>query len=196
MCTPFTLYRLYHLGRRLHSGINHFPRWQGSRCHEKTASALWKRCCISRQTELRMYLAIIASELLYGSDTWNLTTHDCNRSNAFHMSCLCRLGHVKWYQHVRNFTIRQQTKQRPVSHTLTQRRLRWFGHLQRMPPENEVLKLHNFFPATIGWIRPRGRPQQRWLDCVTQYLAVIDLPSQRQFMSPIIASHGVPFFSV
>ncbi len=64
----------------------------------------------------------------------------------------------------------------PVTITLTQRRLRWFGHLQRMPPESEVLKLHNFYPGTIGWTRPRGRPRRRWLDCVSQDLVVIDLP--------------------
>ena len=113
---------------------------------------------------------------IYGSETWNLTIRDCNRLNAFDMSCLRRLEHVKWYHHVRNSTIRQQTKQHPVSITLTQRRLRWFGHLQRMPPESEVLKLHNFSPGTIGWTRPRGRPRRRWMDCVSQHLAVIDLP--------------------
>ena len=67
-------------------------------------------------------------------------------------------------------------KQCPISITLTQRRLCWFGHLHRMPPKSEVLKLHNFSPGTIDWMRPRGRPRRRWLDCVSQDLAVIDLP--------------------
>ena len=120
-------------------------------------NALWKRRCISRQTKPRMYRALVSSVLLYGSETWNLNIRDYNRLNAFDMSCLRRLENVKWYQHVRNITIRQQTKKRPVSITLTQRRLRWFGHLHRMTPESEVLKLHNFSPGTIGWTRPRGR---------------------------------------
>ena len=63
-----------------------------------------------------------------------------------------------------------------VTITLMQRRLRWFGHLQRMPPDGEVLTRHNFSPGTIGWTRSRGRPRRRWLDCVSQDLAVIDLP--------------------
>ena len=49
--------------------------------------------------------------------------------NAFDMSRLHRLESVKWYHHVGPYEtdpIRQQTKQRPVSNTLTQRRLRWF----------------------------------------------------------------------
>ena len=128
------------------------------------------------QTKLRMYRALVSSVLLYGSETGNMTIRDCNRLHAFDMSYLRRLENVKWYHHVRNSTIRQQTKQHPVSIILTQRRLRWFGHLQRMQPEGEVLKLHNFSPGTIGWTRPRGRPRRRWLACVSQDLAVIAIP--------------------
>ena len=154
---------------------------------KRLSNALWKRRCISRQTKLRMYRALVSSVLLYGSEIWNLTIRDCNRFNAFDMSCLRRLENVKWYHRVRNSTIRQQTKQHPVSITLTQRRLRWFGHLQRMPPESEVLKLHNFSPGTIGWTRPRGRPRRRWLDCVSQDLAVIDLPVAEAVRGSILA---------
>ena len=44
---------------------------------------------------------------------------------------------------------------------------------------------------SAGHDRGLGRPRRRWLDCVTQDLAVIDLPSQRQFISPIIAWRAV-----
>ena len=78
-------------------------------------------------------LDLVSSLLLYCSETWKRTIRDCNRLNAFDMSCLRRLENVKWYHRVRNSTIRQQTKQHTVTLTLTQRRLRWFGHLQCMP---------------------------------------------------------------
>ena len=42
--------------------------------------------------------------------------------------------------------------------------------------DDPVLKVHNFSPGTIGWTRPRDHPRRRWLDCVPQDLAVIDLP--------------------
>ena len=80
---------------------------------KRLSNALWKRRCISRQTKIRIYRALVSSVLLYGSETWNLTIRDCNRLNAFDMSCLRRLENVKWYHHVRNSTIRQQTKQHP-----------------------------------------------------------------------------------
>ena len=163
---------------------------------KRLSNAQWKRRCISRQTKLRMYRPLVSSVLLYGSETWNLTISDCNRLNAFDMSCLRRPQNVKWYHHVRNSTIRQQTKQHPVSITLTQRRLRCFGHLQRMPPESEVLKLHNF---------PRAQSAGRYQEAVhddggwTAYLKTSQsstFPSLRQFVLPIIASPGVLFFVV
>ena len=161
---------------------------------KRLANALWKRRCISRETKLRKYRALVSSVLLYGSERWNLNIRDYNRLNAFDMSCLRRLENVKWYQHVRNITIRQQTKQRPVSITLTQRRLRWFGHLHRMPPESEILKLHNFSPAlSAGRDQGAVHNDGGW----TAYLKTSQSPtspSQRQFVSPSIASTGEPFF--
>ena len=111
------------------------------------------------------------------------------------MNCLRRLDNVKWYHHVRNSTIRQQTKQHPVSITLTQRRLRWFGHLQRMlkcwncitSPEHNRLDATKGPPSTttVVWLRisrhRSHRPPPRWGS------------SYRQSSHHL---HGVPFFVV
>ena len=64
---------------------------------KRLSNAPWKRRCISRQTKLRMYRALVFSVLLYGSETWNLTIRDCNRLNAFDMSCVRRLENVKLF---------------------------------------------------------------------------------------------------
>ena len=60
---------------------------------------------------------LVSFALMYGSDTWNLTTHDCNRLNTLDMNGMRRLENIKWtwYHHVRNGTIRKQTKKRPAS---------------------------------------------------------------------------------
>ena len=138
----------------------------------KTLQCAMKRSFISRQTKLRMFRALVSSVLLYGSETWNLTTRDCNRLNTFDMSCLRQVEIVKWYRHVRNIIVRQQTKPRPVSHP--------------------KVKCWNY----ITYPRPQSAGRLRWLDCLIQDLAVIDLPSQRQFISLMVASAGVSFFVV
>ena len=46
-------------------------------------------------------------------------------------------------------------------------RLRWFGHIQRMPEARETKKIFRWNPLTT---RPRGRPKYRWEDNIIQDL--------------------------
>ena len=52
-------------------------------------------------------------------------------------------GHTR-RDRVRNEVIRERVGMAPIEEKLTQHRLRWFGHIQRRPPEvqvrSEVLK--------------------------------------------------------
>ena len=137
------IHRLYHLCQRLHWGRNHFPHWQGSRCYEQTLQSAMETP-LHLPTDSIVLRSPLCCCMALRHGTWPSVTA---------IDGMPLTWAVKWYHHVRNSTIRQQTKQRPVSNTLTQRRLRWFDHLQRMPTESEVL--HNFSPGTIGWTRPR-----------------------------------------
>ena len=73
---------------------------------------------------------------------------------------------LRWfYRHkrrdrVRNKVIRERVGVAPIEEKLTQHRLRWFGHVQRRPPEA---------PARSGVLervdnvkRGRGRPKLTW----------------------------------
>ena len=71
-----------------------------------------------------------------------------------------------WQQHVSNQSIRERTKQPTASSLLRQRRLRWFGHLHRMPSSLPVRRVFDFNPNIHGWKRTRGRPKTRWADSV------------------------------
>ena len=167
MCTLIHISRLYHLCRRQKS----LPVSTSQQVRRKDSPMRYGNAAAASPVKN------VPSSGLLCAAIWDLTIRDCNRLNAFDMSCLRRLDNVKWFHHARNSTIRQQTIQRHVSNTFTKRRLRWFdGRLRSMPLERDLLKLHNLSPGTIDWTRPRGRPRRRWLDCVTQYLAVIDLP--------------------
>ena len=75
------------------------------------------------------------------------------------MRCQRRLLRVFWQQHVSNQSIRERTRQPTASSLLRQRRLRWFGHLHRMPSSLPVRRVFDFNPTIHGWKRPRGRPK-------------------------------------
>ena len=86
----------------------------------------------------------------------------CNL-HVFDMRYQRRLLRVFWQQQISNHSIRERTKQPTASSLLRQLRLRWFGHLHRLPSSLPARKVYDFNPTIHGWKRPRGRPKTRWL---------------------------------
>ena len=90
--------------------------------------------------------------------------------DVFDMRCQRRFLRVFWQQHISNRSIRERTKQPTALSLLLQRRLRWFGHLNRMPSSLPVQRVYDFAPICHGWKRPRGPPKTRWADSTKHYL--------------------------
>ena len=108
--------------------------------------------------------------LLYGSETWALNSTLEARIDGFDSKALRRLEGIHWSQHITNEEVRRRTKQAPASALAAQRRVRWFGHVLRCPPEHPTRAILEFNPAAAGWRRPRGAPPTRWLDVLAQDL--------------------------
>ena len=112
-----------------------------------------------------MYRALVVSVLLYGSEAWATTLADRRRLDVFFdMRCQSRLLRVFWQQHISNHSIRERTKQPTVSSILRQRRLRWFGHLHRMPSSLPARRVYDFNPNINGWKKPRAAPKLHGLN--------------------------------
>ena len=143
---------------------------------------LWSQRSISRRTKLRIYNAAVLSVLLYGSETWPLTQMLTSRLNGFDSRALRRIEGIRWWQHITNYELREQTHQPPVSAIIAQRRMRWYGHLLRLPPDHPTRAALDFNPSAAGWRRPRGAPRTRWLDVVTKDLREcgLSLPQAEQ----------------
>ena len=131
---------------------------------------LWRHRSISRKTKLRVYNASVLSVLLYGSETWPLNKTLAARLDGFDSRALRTIEGIHWTQHVTNQEVRERTQQPLASRLAAQRRVRWFGHIQRLPQEHPTHAVLNFNPRTAGWRRPRGAPRTRWLDVVSQDL--------------------------
>ena len=128
---------------------------------------LFRKHRIIIQTKINMYRALVVSVLLYGSEAWATTLADRRRIDVFFdMRCQRRLLRVFWQQHIGNHSIRERTKQPTASSILRQRRLRWFGHLHRMPSSLSARRVYDFTPNIHGWKRPRGRPKTTWADSI------------------------------
>ena len=130
----------------------------------RLSNPLFHKHRISIQTKINMYRALVVSVLLYGSEAWATTLADRRRLDVFDMHCQRRLLRVFLQQHISNHSIRERTKQPTASSLLRQRRLRWFGHLHRMPSSLPARRVYDFNPNIHGCKRPRGRPKTRWAD--------------------------------
>jgi hypothetical protein len=65
---------------------------------------------------------------------------------------------------VRNVTIREVMEVRKnILEVTEEKRLRWFGHVKRMPGNRLPLKVLEWEPEGT---RIRGRPKERWIDGV------------------------------
>ena len=122
---------------------------------------------------LTMYRALVVSVLLDGSEALATTLADRRRLDVFDRRCQRRLLRVFWQQHIGNQSIRERTKQPATSSLLRQRRLRWLGHLHRMPSSLPVRRVFDFNPNIHGWKIPRGRPKTRWANSIKHDLSLL-----------------------
>ena len=128
---------------------------------------VFKRHEISLAIKLRLLNAAVMPILLYGSETWSLTTTLENRVNACENRWLRRILRIKYTDRVSNMEVRARTGQEIVENTVRKRRMKWYGHITRMNKERWTSRVHNWNPAGK---RPCGRPKLRWLDGVEKDL--------------------------
>ena len=131
---------------------------------------IWKNRNIQTSTKIRIYKAAVLTILLYGSEVWNTTKKQIHRFEVFHQRCLRRILRIRWIQHIRNTEVLDRARINTVETYIGANRLRWFGHVTRMP-ENRVPKY------LISWTpkhgkRSRGRPRKSWLTCVQEDAAI------------------------
>ena len=140
---------------------------------------LWKHRNIKIRTKMRIYNACVLSVLLYGSETWPLSASLARRLAGFETRAQRRVLGIRWQDRVTNEELRRRSLQPPLPRLLAQRRLRWFGHVLRMPEDNPTKAIFDFNPTTAGWRRPRGRPHTRWTDVLEGDLELLGVALNR-----------------
>jgi hypothetical protein len=76
--------------------------------------------------------------MMYGAECWATKGQHIQKMNVAEMRMLCWIcGHTR-KDRIRNDDIRDKLGVAPIQEKLVQHRLRWFGHIQRRPPEASV----------------------------------------------------------
>nr|VZI36934.1 unnamed protein product [Spirometra erinaceieuropaei] len=138
---------------------------------------LWNRRDLSIATKIRVYRASVRSVLLYGCECWALRVADERKLEVFDHHCLRTILRVKLTDFVSNEIVRARCDNiARITQASQERRLRWFGHVLRRPPQE--LSVTALDPAPLpNWRRRRGGQFKTWLDTVRQDMEVVLGPS-------------------
>jgi hypothetical protein len=111
---------------------------------------------------MKMYQALVQSILLYGAETWTLNTQQANKLLATEMDFWRRSARKSRKEKVRNVTIREVMEVgKNILEVIEEKRLRWFGHVKRMPGNRMPRKILEWEPEGT---RRREIPKQRWIN--------------------------------
>ena len=99
-------------------------------CHKLTR--IWKSN-VKRSTKARLFLATVDSVLLYGSETWTITTTLCRQLDGCYTRMLRMALNISWKQKMTNEQLYAEIP--PVSSKVAHRRMKLSGHCIRHPEE-------------------------------------------------------------
>ena len=133
---------------------------------------------VKNSVKAATYKVLVCTVLLYGSECWAMRQDLLDKLEKFHNQCVRTMCGVtlwkQWRAHICNRDLRQRfmnmfrrkggTRENPILKPLgtiedmmTERNLRWAGHVARMPPTRLPRKL---LSAHVHHKRPIGRPYQ------------------------------------
>ena len=124
----------------------------------------------------KFYRTAIRLAMLYGAECWPTKRRYVQQLNVAEMRMLrwfC--GHTR-RDRVRNEAIRERVGVAPIEEKLTQHQLRWFGHVQRRPPEAPVRS--GVLKHVDKVNRGRGRPKLTWDESVKRDLKDWDISEE------------------
>ena len=142
----------------------------GGTYHKLSRLKVWKDKNISLIIKMILYKIIVQSALMYGCETWAITTEDVKKLKVFQMRCLRRLSGISLLERIPNAVIRAKCDVPEIKNLIRYRRLRWLGHVARNDYVREDLD-------TIGmpynwWTKCKNREDWRFAIKV-----LLDVPS-------------------
>jgi hypothetical protein len=114
--------------------------------------------------------------MLYGAEYWATKGQHIQKMSVAEMRMLRWLcGHTR-KDRIRNDDIRDKLGVASIQEKLVQHRLRWFGHIQRMPPEASVRS--GILSRPENTRRGRGRPRLTWEEAIKRDLNEWNIPKE------------------
>lgn len=136
---------------------------------------LWSRTEVTINTKMRIYNAAVLPVLLYGAESWCTKEADIRMLEVFQARCLRRILQISLLDRVTNIRARELCNNQPsITSRVTDMRLRWFGHVVRMP-EGRLTRTALLSTAPESWRKPRGGQPKCWKHNVSKDIACLHL---------------------
>jgi hypothetical protein len=101
------------------------------------STCVFKSTHVTHEAKRRVYEGLVLAILLYASECWLVTEHMRSKLRAFHAQCLRTMCGVKrlrmWSERISTWELQQDLGLVSMDCYLDRRRLRWLGHMCRMP---------------------------------------------------------------
>lgn len=133
----------------------------------------------SRRTEYtrrgQIYKTLVLPILAYGSEYWAYTQALAHKIQSFHNKCvrrMCRVTLKHTHKHrITASSLEERLGLRDIQTMLDDHRLRWIGHVARMPQQRLPRRM---LTAWVAKKRPVGRPRQATAHCYLDTLRRAD----------------------
>ena len=129
---------------------------------QRLRSRVWENGKLEVKTKIAVYKACVLSVLLYGGECWTTYATQERKLNSFHLRNLRRILKISWFHHVTNSEVFSRAGIGSINALLTQRRLRWLGHVHRM--DDGRLPKDVLYGQLATGTRSVGRPLLRFTD--------------------------------
>ena len=143
-----------------------------ARCAFAKLQNIWKSNLYTTKTKIRLYNSNVKSIQLYGSECWRVVKGDMAKIDAFHNRCLRKICRIFWPNKISNVDLYKKTDCNSAVLEIKRRRLRWLGHVLRMP-QDSIPKVD--LRWTPSGKRKRGRPMMTWRQSVMAELKEMGL---------------------
>ena len=116
----------------------------------------------------KVYKTAIQQAMVYGAEYWAVRKKEERKLHTNEMRMQRWAREKTRLDHVRNVDIWKEAHMYPMAKLLREKRLRWFGHVQRRDTYAATRKI---LQMTVDVKRNRARPKLRWRDLVKDDMA-------------------------
>ena len=146
---------------------------------------VWQNNNLTQMMKLCVYQACVLSTLLYSRTTY---TRQEKKLNSFHLRCLRRILDISWQDKITNTEVLERASSFSIYTLLSQRRLRWLGHVHRM--DNGRILKDMLYGELITGTRTLGRPYLRYRDTCKRDMKVAGIDTTTWEAAQMIVGTG------